>query len=251
MMKLTAVYICDQGRVRKRNQDNLYFHDKILRMRHKKARSGFSWKTSTEKPVCFGVFDGMGGEEYGEVASCLVAEIVKEKMKDCPAEKPPGDWLSEICHLANVRIYEKTRVLKARRMGTTAAMVYILHDKIWCCNVGDSRIYRMRGGILSQISFDHISEAETVSGKKPGLTQHLGMDPEMVTLFPHIMDDVTEPGDLYLLCSDGLTDMIPDMEIKDFLLRQISLRARCQLLLKKALEHGGRDNITMIILQLE
>lgn len=249
-MKLSAAYICDQGKVRMANQDNLYFCGKVLNLEHVKSHSHVCRKASTRSAVCFGVFDGMGGEQYGEVASYLAAETLKNQMKKNKAGKIPGNILLDACCMANKIIYKKTLELKAKRIGATAAIIYVQYDRIWCCNVGDSKIYRLRKGVISQISFDHIYREKNDSGRKPGLTQHLGMDLAEMTLEPYITDEVIEAEDKYLICSDGLTDMVPLKEIEEVMLQNFSPKKCSHNLMKRAMENGGRDNITIIVLIL-
>ena len=244
-MKIMAAYMCDRGKVRVKNQDNLYFHGRILKLQHKRSCSVFQKKTSTKKAVCFAVFDGMGGEQYGEVASYLVAKELKAKMREKKAGRIPGDILYEMCHRANEVIYKKTLDLSVDRIGTTVAIIYLQYDRIWICNVGDSRVYRLREGVFSQLSFDHVSREGT--GRKLGLTQHLGMNPEEVTLFPYIEDDVIKRGDKYLICSDGLTDMVEAEEIQEIMEMDLYPLKYGRQLQKKALNNGGRDNITIIV----
>ncbi|MDE6814480.1 MAG: protein phosphatase 2C domain-containing protein [Lachnospiraceae bacterium] len=248
-MKIAAAYLCDQGKVRTRNQDNLYFHEKILSLYHLKSYSRFHWQTATKKAVCLGVFDGMGGEQYGEEASFLAAEVLRAKMWENRTGRIPGDILREVCYTANEAIYKRTLELAADRIGTTAAIIYLQYDRIWICNVGDSRIYRLRSGILERLSLDHVWKGECKG--KPGLTQHLGMNPEEITLFPYIVDDAVMRRDKYLICSDGLTDMVPEEVIKNILNRDLSLLKCNRLLLKTALDNGGRDNITIITCKVE
>lgn len=83
------------------------------------------------------------------------------------------------------------------------------------------------------------------------MTQHLGMNPEEITLFPYIVDDAVMRRDKYLICSDGLTDMVPEEAIKNILNRDLSLLKCNRLLLKTALDNGGRDNITIITCKVE
>lgn len=249
-MKIAAAYVCAQGNVRTRNQDNLYFRGKVLALRHSNAQSRLSWDTSTKKAVCMGVFDGMGGEQYGETASLLAAETLKARMREDKSGKIPGEILSAVCHLANQMIYQKTLELKADRIGSTAAVIYMQYDRIWCCNVGDSRIYRLRGGSFEQISCDHTA-LHPQTGQKRGLTQHLGMNPQKDMLLPYIVDGRMEEGDFYLLCSDGLTDMVPPEEIKSIMRQNTSVRKCSRALLKCALENGGRDNVTAVVFRVK
>lgn len=243
-MRIMAAYICDKGKMRVKNQDNIYFYGKILKLRHRKASSGFQRKLSTKRAVCFGIFDGMGGEEYGEVASYLAAKVLRAKMSESKAGRIPKDILLEVCHTANGIIYKKTLELAATRIGTTAAIIYLQYDRIWVCNVGDSRVYRLRNGYFLQLSFDHIDQG--VGGKKQGITQYLGMDSSKTALLPYIMDETVQRGDKYLICSDGLTDLVSEEEIKDIMNQDLSLLRCNKLLLRSALRNGGKDNITII-----
>lgn len=254
-MKISASFICDLGKVREKNQDNLYFQGKVLKMRHTKAKSRILWRTSTKKAVCAGIFDGMGGEQWGEIASYLAAETLRNVMFEKKSGKIPKNILLEACKKANEQIYRKTLELHAERIGTTAAVIYMQYDRVWCCNVGDSRIYRLRDGKLLQLSADHVSQTDAGSSglgegrkkRKPGLTQHLGMKPEDAALLPYIVDERMETGDKYLICSDGLTDMVPLEEIAHILGKKATLQECNELLLNRALGYGGKDNITMMV----
>lgn len=258
-MKISAAFICDLGKVRAKNQDNLYFQGKILKVQHTKAQSRMLWRTSTKKAVCAGIFDGMGGEQWGEIASHLAAETLKNAMMEKKNGKIPNDILLEVCSKANEQIYKKTVELNAKRIGTTAAITYMQYDRVWCCNVGDSRIYRLRNGMLQQLSVDHVGQAESGFSDpkerwkkgKPGLTQHLGMKPKDEVLIPFIVDERMETEDKYLICSDGLTDMVPLEEITHILGKKATLHECNRLLMERALECGGKDNITMIIFRVE
>ena len=144
-------------------------------------------------------------------------------------------------------------------MGTTLAAVYAVKGKFYCVNIGDTRIYHYSKGILEQISFDH-THAQTIVdageammdeiGSIPDakkLTRHLGIFPEEANLSPNIsvIDDV-DNGDILLLCSDGLTDMLSDDEITAVLSTAESSQDCASKLVRLALERGGKDNITTI-----
>lgn len=130
-------------------------------------------------------------------------------------------------------------------------MVYLQYNRIWCCNVGDSRIYRLRNGIIKQLSFDHVENITTEFCKKPALIQHIGMNIEKTSLFPYMADDRMQEGDVYLICSDGLTDMVTRDEICNILQNKFSPPKYNKLLLKKALENGGKDNISIITFKVK
>ena len=134
-------------------------------------------------------------------------------------------------------------------MGTTAAMLAFGDDIIYGCNLGDSRIYRSSSGKFGQISEDHILGRHFL-GKAP-LTQYLGMKEEDLQLVPSVSGYPIIEGDRYLICSDGITDMLSDGEIADIFTREISTEETVQVLVERALKKGGRDNITVILCEIE
>ena len=149
-------------------------------------------------------------------------------------------------------------------MGTTLAAIYVVKGKILCTNIGDTRIYHYSKGVLEQISFDH-THAQTIVdaggaaqndiGRIPDakrLTKHLGVFPEEATLSPNIsvIDDV-DNGDIILLCSDGLTDMLSDEDITAILSTGESSQDVASKLIRTALERGGKDNVTVMAALLD
>lgn len=122
---------------------------------------------------------------------------------------------------------------------------------MYSCNLGDSRAYRLRNGEFLQISHDHVETRSLAVGRKAPLTQHLGINPEDMLIEPYIAKDKVFPGDQYLLCSDGLTDMLTNFEISDIMLSSEDAESCVTHLINAALEHGGRDNITVIICRIK
>ena len=201
---------------------------------------------------CFGVFDGMGGESYGEQASFAAAsEMQNQPGKPKRFYQTGGKYLNDLVQALNCAVFRRGQELLTSRMGTTAALLYLSGSHVYACNVGDSRIYRLRNHIFAQLSQDHVSTRLSVSGGKAPLTQELGMNPEEVQLEPYIIKDDLRKGDIYLLCSDGLTDMVDNLMLSDILSKQTNAEACAQALLKAALDGGGRDNITAIICRIQ
>ena len=192
----------------------------------------------------FGVFDGMGGEERGEAAAFLAAEAAACS----PLAGDPVEVLETVCQNANQRICAFVAENGLGICGTTAALLLTDADRLTICNIGDSKIFRLTDRQLTQISEDHLSLAP--AGVKPPLSQCLGIPPEELTLCPHYDSLPCCAGDKYLLCSDGLTDMVPPEAIRDTLAAHAPADA-AGLLLHQALDNGGRDNITLLILQVE
>ena len=133
-------------------------------------------------------------------------------------------------------------------MGTTMALLSFSEKAIYACNLGDSRIYRHFQGKLQQISTDHVIGGKML-GKAP-LTQYLGFQEENMTLEPSIVEIGYQAGSSYLLCSDGVTDMLSDDEIQSVLNGTGTAEEKVSELLEQALSKGGRDNVTMVLAQI-
>ena len=134
-------------------------------------------------------------------------------------------------------------------MGTTLAMTLFTPESMFVCNLGDSRIYFSDEKSFRQVSTDHIL-GKSGLGKAP-LTQYLGVPEEQQKLEPAVLEIEHKEGNRYLMCSDGVTDMLSDGEIADILSRKNSLRETVELLLDRALQKGGRDNATIILCEVQ
>lgn len=216
--------------------------------------------------------DGMGGYKAGEVASeiavlTLVSEL-RERLVDLPIGKsdPETGMLGESRILrdavakANAAIYNVSQSQpQCAGMGTTLVAVVFTDNHICVGHIGDSRLYRLRGEEFQQITEDHsllneqlksgliTPEQAKVSGNKNLVTRALGVDPA-VELELHEYD--VQPGDVYLLCSDGLSDLVEDEEIQ---LTLTALSANLELaahqLVQMANDNGGKDNISVILVR--
>jgi protein phosphatase len=116
--------------------------------------------------------------------------------------------------------------------------------------VGDSRAYRLRDGEFLQLSVDHVEKRPGREHRKAPLTQYLGFGSDEILLEPHIAKGMIKRDDLYLLCSDGLTDMLSNFEISDIMINNPEPETCVKKLIDAALEHGGRDNVTAIVCRL-
>jgi protein phosphatase len=242
----------DPGRVRSHNEDSI----------------------GTDGEIGLAVLaDGMGGYNAGEVASGIAVAVVSAEIKRALAECTPhavdpasGETEAERiarAHSAkaNVSIFEAARSQpQYAGMGTTLVVALFFDNRVCVAHVGDSRMYRLRGQTLEQITRDHsllqeqidsgmISrEAAKLSQNKNLVTRALGIDAEVDTEV-HVHD--TRPGDVYLLCSDGLSDMVED---EDMQMTLTSLQANLQLaaeqLVQQANDNGGRDNISVILVRV-
>ena len=248
--KLNAACTSSMGKIRKNNEDNLYFDRKILEMEHGNMIAPMC-SSITRPSACFAIFDGMGGVADGELASYLAADCFREECLNIEGKGLMSEsfFANAIAHMNNLVAAEAEA--KRNGMGTTAVMLGFCGDQVYICNVGDSRAYRFRDGQLHKISVDHVSLLPPYlqNGKrKPPLSQCIGMQPEEIQLEPYIAQGSLQDGDIYLLCSDGLTDMVADREIAAILNKSADIRECTQTLHDTALLNGGKDNITVMLI---
>ena len=225
----------DVGRQRRSNEDRAY-----------------------ERAPLFAVADGMGGARAGEVASKIVVETLGEGLPEAGSDE---ERLAAAVREANARINDLAGAEPDRAgMGTTVTAAYVGEDGVAVAHVGDSRAYRLRDGQLERLTNDHSLVAELVRrGKlteeeaeehpqKSVITRALGPEADVE------VDRRTFPardGDVFLLCSDGLTGMVPEERIAELVAGAGSLKAAGQALIREANERGGRDNITVVLFRVE
>jgi protein phosphatase len=206
----------------------------------------------------FVVADGMGGAQAGEVASRIAVDAFAEGL---PEEGSPEERLASVALTANRRIYELSRSESERAgMGTTLTAAYLGENDLAIAHVGDSRAYLFRDGELTRLTQDHSLMAELIRrGKlteeeaadhpqRSIITRALGPEPEVT------VDTWTYPvreKDVILLCSDGLTSMVPEAQVAEILRKTETLERAAQGLIDEANRAGGRDNITVILFRLE
>jgi len=236
MLRVAEQYSAtDTGRQRRANEDSLL------------ARS----------PL-FVVADGMGGAQAGEVASRIAVESFQHEL-DGPAD--PEGRLAARALAANARIHELSQHNSEHAgMGTTLTAVYVGEEEVAIAHVGDSRAYCLRDGELTRLTDDHSLVDELIREGK--LTPEEAEDhPQrsVITraLGPEAAVEVdtrsyrARPGDVYLLCSDGLTTMVPEVRVAALLREHPRLRDAGEALITAANDAGGRDNVTVVLLRLE
>lgn len=252
-MQFTVHAACDCriGRVRRNNEDNFYFNGRCLEAENEGLRSPVSFDGPLTGELCLAVFDGMGGERFGEVASFAAARELQSYERSLVDFFIPGrTFLTRLTARLNEAVVKAGQELQASRMGSTLAALYFMGGFCYVCNLGDSRAYRLRAGEFMQISEDHVDARPMKAGKKPGLIQYLGIDPEEMLIEPYIAKGKIRSGDQYLLCSDGLTDMLTNFEIADIMMNTTDAESCVQQLVQAALDHGGRDNVTAIVCRI-
>ena len=245
---IQAACISSRGLVRRNNEDNYYFNGVCLPAVHDDSTPLLTLEHALSAPLFTAVFDGMGGENFGELASFAAADRMRALLAAKPSFRDADGFLDELCQDLNRAVVAREEELLTSRMGTTAAMILFSGDAAHVCNVGDSRIYLSRGGMLHQLSVDHVEELPPAHrSRKAPLTQHLGIPEDDFLIEPHIQSLALQRDDFFLICSDGVTDMLRDDEIAEILRCSASPSAAVLGLLDGALENGGRDNITAIV----
>lgn len=248
--KLNACIVTDTGRIREKNEDNFIFDGQINEQME--SHIALQREIYVGQPVLFGVFDGMGGEAYGEHASFLMADTCRRYQLH--ANYPEED-AKALCCIGNERVIQEEEQRKAS-MGTTASMLFFGKD-VLACNVGDSPIFLLRKGHLYPIYEEHTERSlykqlnlgDVLNKKKKyRLLQNIGMEGKDITIQPYLRSIEWQDKDIFLICSDGLTDMVDEEEILNCLERCKENSA--SELLGMALQAGGRDNITVACIQI-
>ncbi|HEY6771372.1 MAG TPA: Stp1/IreP family PP2C-type Ser/Thr phosphatase [Solirubrobacterales bacterium] len=207
----------------------------------------------------FAVADGMGGAQAGEVASRIAARAFERK-RNVSREEPAEGQLEQIAQQANREIHRLAQEDSSRAgMGTTLTAALLRDDEVALGHVGDSRAYLLRGGQLKRLTKDHslveelrrqgrlTEEQAEEHPQRSIITRALGPEPSVN------VDTMTFPardGDVFLLCSDGLTTMVSDEQIREILVNSRSLRTAVNKLVEAANRGGGRDNITAVAFRL-
>jgi protein phosphatase len=233
----------DLGRVRENNEDKFEFY--VPEDEDTLARKG----------AFYAVADGMGGHAAGQIASELALKTVIGQYYDDDSASIDGSLRSAV-QAANAVIHGAAQAIVERNgMGTTMTALVIRGEEVFVAQVGDSRCYRLRGGKLEQLTEDHSwvneqvrrggmtrEEAEN-SPFRNIITRSLGNFP---TVEPDIFQEELHEGDVFVLCSDGLTGEVSDEDIRRALHDAAPSKAAWDLV-GLALQHGGKDNVTVLI----
>jgi len=236
----------DLGRVRENNEDK------------------FDWYEPEDPSILavrgsfYAVADGMGGHAAGQIASELALKSVLATYYDSPNDDIATSLL-EAVHAANETVYGVQVMIPERQgMGTTLTAAVLAEDRVFVAQVGDSRAYLIRDGEIRQVTFDHSWVAEQVrlgalteeeaesSPYRNVITRAIGTQP---TVDPDLFVESARPGDVWVLCSDGLTGHVEPGEIRHIASGQCPAEAARQLV-ELACARGGRDNITVLVLSI-
>ena len=246
-MEYRIAYWCIShiGNVRSVNQDNFTCDGRYMKPEDEPMDAPLAGVLSSRTPALLGVFDGMGGEECGEVAAYIAARNAAAVRLG----KQPLDDLSVFCRKTNEDICQYTQQSGISSMGTTAAMLAFGEESITLCNIGDSKVLRFSKDGPQQLSFDHV--AVCPFGKKPPLSQNLGIPSSEMIIDPYFARGTYRDGDYYLICSDGLTDMLSPETIQKILFSATDPEAAALEMLRLSLHNGGKDNVTFILCRVE
>lgn len=236
----------DMGRVRENNEDKFEF---------------FIPESETElanRGMVFVVCDGMGGHEAGQIASELATKTFIDVYRNHPSEDPDIACRAGIL-AANRYVVDVARAIPSRRgMGTTLSALLLVQDRALVGQVGDSRVYRLRNGDLTQVTTDHTWVEDMVKLGTPReeaerhqnrhmITRAIGAEGEVV---PDLFDLDLAEGDVFLVCSDGVTNHVMDDSIRRILSETGPSEAAWRLV-SEALAGGGSDNATAIVVRID
>ncbi|MEE9435800.1 MAG: protein phosphatase 2C domain-containing protein [Candidatus Adiutricales bacterium] len=252
-MRLTGTAGSDVGLIREKNEDSCCFDNSL---------------------GLFLVADGMGGHVAGEVASSLVVNTIRDYVRhfaDKPSDSPDrynfsdedqsplANTILQAIHLANQVVFSTAQKdEKLHNMGSTVVLIMADEDDLLVAHVGDSRAFRFRGGELSRLTLDHkLAEdpqfqglinydSTTVSTLGHTITRAMGIKEEVM---PDLDRVPLEEDDIYLLCSDGLTDLVSEEMITQVLSLDEELDKKAKYLIELALAGGGKDNVTVALAQ--
>lgn len=257
-MKVDACGASHRGNIRKHNEDNIYV-DGVFRNDLSMDNVLIRSKRSSS-PYMYAVFDGLGGEACGEQASLIAALGLKAMEDRCVAED-----IETYISAAHKAIIKESMHRGVRNMGTTVAALMVCDNRATVFNVGDSRVYLFRNGRLTQLSKDHsvvqslidnglLNEEDRSPGRYDGeLTQYVGMISEDDVEPSAYKKTITiKPGDLFLLCSDGLTGEISEGHLCDLLdNNEDNSEMKAVNLINKAIFGECRDNVSVIVCALK
>ena len=232
----------DVGRIRAGNEDSLY-------------------ADATPSRGLFIVADGMGGHAAGEVASAMAVQIVARELDGLAVQAPDAaERMDRALREANRAIYERTaRESEKQGMGTTASVLVLAGASYLIGQVGDSRVYRLRGGALEQLTRDHSYVQEQVDAGlltpeqakyhpySNVITRCVGANPAVE---PDVFAGEVQAGDVFLLASDGLTGMVDDRRLQQLLSSPAGPARVVDALIAEANGRGGLDNITAVLVRV-
>jgi protein phosphatase len=252
----------DVGQVREHNEDNFIVADLTKGTRN--VIESDRTPVLGERGALLGVCDGMGGAAAGEVASQLAVDIIFQKMTSGEPPKNHDEFAARLVHsieAAGLRIFSEAKMDRTRRgMGTTSTIAALMDDHLFVGQVGDSRAYILRGERLVQVTRDQslvnqLIEAGQLTEEEAETFEHNNIILQALGTADTVQVDLTfvplKIGDTLMLCSDGLSGMIRNEEIREVLRSTDEPVEACKLLTERANQAGGHDNITVVVAKFE
>uniref|UniRef100_UPI003FF01480 Stp1/IreP family PP2C-type Ser/Thr phosphatase n=1 Tax=Roseburia sp. TaxID=2049040 RepID=UPI003FF01480 len=209
-------------------------------------------------PNLFLLADGMGGHAAGDYASRFTVEKVAELVGKSTFTEPVAILKQAISEANALLLAEADKDVSRQGMGTTLVTATIIDDRMYVSNVGDSRLYLVSDDKMIQVTRDHSLVEEMVRlGEMDKEDAKVHPDKNIITRAVGVLPEVSadffevelEPGDMILMCSDGLTNMVRDEEIRQIILGQRDIVEKAEKLVETANKNGGRDNITVVLIE--
>lgn len=257
-IKVKCAVISHIGNLRSNNEDNFFLNGDMMRMEEVNGGAAVTYEGAAETHL-FGVCDGMGGLEGGERAS-LIAVQGLNKLVDLQGRPFPlaADAVMREISRAVERDGEENG--KKQKEGTTAAVLHLTRQAAWAANVGDSRVYLLQNGHLKQITQDHspiyqmmlegklTREQARKHPQSNAISHYLGMPADRQSRdFVFVRQLRIAQGDRLMICSDGLSDLVSHPRMEELLSRGETMDA-CRALVSEALILGGKDNVTVMVI---
>lgn len=237
---------CHIGNIRDYNEDMILVADKFIR--DNSLDMNLSLLDSNRFVIALA--DGLGGYNSGDIASAETLSNLKFFIDDLPdllttdgLKDLLNNWLGSINQIVSSQGYVNPRLSK---MGTTLVGIIFYGNKFFWMNCGDSRLYRLRNDEIVQISTDHSSSVIDTDNPVRGVTNCIGGGCRTSYLDINEFTDIIEDGDIYVLCSDGLSDMLSDAEIRRILMRG----GNADVLSAVAIAAGGYDNVSVCVMKI-
>lgn len=251
MFVIKGCVYSDRGNYRENNEDNYYIGGNFMEKEQDKGKVIFKGNSKEE---VFAVFDGLGGEAKGEIASYMAAKTMNEMAKKFNIKSYFEVVNNNICQLRKNNHKEM--------IGTTACIVYINDNSVVISNIGDSKIYLIRNGKINQLSKDHtmlaamieagvLTESDIKNYKyKNYLSQCLGIEKTDKIINPYIkLIDKIQDDDIFILCTDGVSDILSHQDMYE-LVKNNKFKNSAECLVKQAIKLGTKDNATALTIKI-
>lgn len=260
-MFITVAAVSNKGSVRIDNEDNFFVAGEAVPYeRMNEPSKVLKTLVDGDQPVICAVCDGMGGGSDGGYASSTTASLLRNVLKDIDPINDEETFTEALRYISR-KIEKYAKAQQLRLVGSTIVTASFLDGHLRVCNVGDSRAYILRRRTLSQLSVDHsevqrmvniglITKAEdAVHVRRHVITQYMGMPSDEILISPYFSEVVkVMDGDRFMLCSDGVTDLVDDETIQLLLSTMETPEQAADAMVNAALQRGGSDNATAVVI---